>query len=369
MFSSFPSRSLGTSRKKVDMAPNKFLVILILSLLLLTGACGKKMTPISPDAVLPAPVREFRLSQEGDSLVVSWLFPKEDLLGRPLTQLQGFRLQRGEARGVAPQPAGPPEFTLLADIDLAYPREGQVRGEAVAYQDQSLVPGRRYWYRVAAYDQERYLGGWSPVLSRAWDYLPRPPRDLKAQAGDKVVALAWTPVTHLQDGAPIRDLAGYLIYRRSGNGAWLKVTPQAVTPTIFQDVAVLNDVEYDYKVHAARLVGGDLLESLNSPMATALPEDRTPPPPLLNLVAVAQADRVELYWDPSPAPDLAGYRVYRREAGEATFARLTPKLLDRPHFVDIRVTRGKTNVYYVTAVDNSRRANESLPSEEAEAAF
>jgi len=349
------------------MAPYKLLLPLILSLAFLP-ACGKKMTPISPDAVLPAPVREFRVSQEGDSLVVSWLFPKEDLLGRPLTQLQGFRLQRGEARGVEPKD-GPAQFTLLADIDLAYPREGQIKGEAVAYQDQSLVHGRRYWYRVAAYDQERYQGGWSPVLSRAWDYLPRPPRDLKARAGDKVVNLAWSPVTHRQDGAPVRDLAGYLVYRRSGDGAWLKVTPQPVAPTTHQDLAVLNDVEYDYQVHSARLVGGDLLESVDSPMATALPEDRTPPPPILSLVAVAISEGIGLHWDPSPAADLAGYRVYRRGPGEATFEKLTPQLLTRPHFIDTRAVRGKAYVYYVTAVDKSRRANESLPSEEASVAF
>ncbi|MBM4275228.1 MAG: hypothetical protein FJ134_12315 [Deltaproteobacteria bacterium] len=344
-----------------------YALIIIVPLILVAG-CGKKATPISPDAVLPGPPREFRVSQEGESLVVSWLFPKEDRLGRPLTQLQGFRLQRGEVRGVAPQPIGP-EFTLLADIDLAYPREGQVKGEAVVYQDQALVPGRRYWYRVAAYDQERYLGGWSPVLTRAWDYLPRPPRDLKALAGDKAVALAWSPVTHLQDGSPIRDLAGYVIYRRSGDGAWLKVTPQPVGPTTFQDVAVLNDVEYDYQVHAARQVGGDLLESVASPMATALPEDRTPPPPLLNLVAVATSEGIGLHWDPSPATDLAGYRVYRRGPGEATFEKLTPQLLTRPYFVDTRAARGKAYTYYVTAVDNSRRANESLPSEEAGTSF
>jgi hypothetical protein len=338
--------------------------LIIFFLLILAAGCGKKLYPIPPDAVLPAPPREFRVSQEGDALVVSWLFPKEDLMGRPLTQLQGFRLQRGEARGVEPK-EGPAQFALLADIDLAYPREGVVKGEAVVYPDRTLVPGRRYWYRAAAYDQERYLGGWSPVLSRAWDYLPRPPRDLKAQAGDKAVNLAWSPVTHLEDAAPVKDLAGYLVYRRSGDGAWLPVTPQPVSQTTFQDLAVLNDVEYDYKVHAARRVGGDLLESVDSPLATATPEDRTPPPPLLNLVAVPTSEGIGLHWDPSPAPDLAGYRVYRRGPGEATFEKLTPQLLTRPHFVDTRAVRGKHYTYYVTAVDNSRRANESLPSEEA----
>ena len=73
---------------------------------------------------------------------------------------------------------------------------------------------------------------------------------------------------------------------------------------------------------------------------------------------------VELRWEPSPAKDLAGYRVYRRQAGETRFSLLTPTLVKKPYYVDDRVSRGETYYYYVTAVDNSKRANESLPSEE-----
>ena len=66
----------------------------------------------------------------------------------------------------------------------------------------------------------------------------------------------------------------------------------------------------------------------------------TPPPPLLGLLAVATDQGVELHWDASPAPDLAGYRVYRRGPGEAGPALLTPKLLTKPYFVDSQVTTG-----------------------------
>jgi fibronectin type 3 domain-containing protein len=110
-----------------------------------------------------------------------------------------------------------------------------------------------------------------------------------------------------------------------------------------------------------------LLASLDSPLQAAKPVKLTPPPPLLNLVAVATDQGVELHWEPSPVPeaDLAGYRVYRREPGAAQPVLLTPKLLTKPYFVDFQVNRGQTYYYYVTAVDSSPRANESLPSEEA----
>jgi hypothetical protein len=344
--------------------PHK-LLLLLLALLVLAGGCGKKLAPVAPDAVLPAAVREFRLSQEGDALVLSWLLPRENLLGQPLTQIQGCRVLRGEAKGVD---AGPPpvaDFVVLADIDLAYPRVAEIAGDKVIYQDRNVTPDRRYYYRVAAYDQEKYMGAWSRTLSHAWGTLPRRPQDLKAAPGDRIVRLTWQPVIQLQDGRPFRDLAGYRVYRRTGEEAWIKANPGPVTRASFQDVVVLNDVEYSYRVRALRRVGPDSIASLDSRVRTAMPEKRTPPPPVLNLVAVAGKRGVELRWDPSPAPDVAGYRLYRRQEGEVKFLLLTPTLVTRPAYLDESAVRGRIYHYYATAVDNSRRANESIPSEES----
>jgi fibronectin type 3 domain-containing protein len=78
---------------------------------------------------------------------------------------------------------------------------------------------------------------------------------------------------------------------------------------------------------------------------------------------VTTSQGVELRWEESPAPDVAGYRVYRRTTGEEKYTRLTQELAKKPYFVDAQVVRGRTYHYYVTAVDDSPRANESLPSE------
>lgn len=122
-------------------------------------------------------------------------------------------------------------------------------------------------------------------------------------------------------------------------------------------------------IRSVRRLGPDLLLSLDSPVRTVKAQDLTPPPPLLNLVAVPTAKGVELRWDPSPAKDLAGYRVYRRLAGEMQSVRLTLELVTKPYFVDAQAAPGQTYYYSVTAVDDSRRANESLPSEETAASY
>ena len=343
--------------------PSKYLLFLLLCLVLLAGACGKKMTPFAPDRVLPAPVREFRLTQEGDSLVVSWLLPRVNLLGQPLTQVQGCRVYRAAVRGVSPEALGSADYVLYADIDLAYPQQGEVKGEAMLFRDRELAPDHRYYYRVVAYDQGGYLGGWSKTLSQAWGWLPRAPGQLKAVPGDKIVSLSWSPVTALQDGSPVRDLGGYVVYRLSGAGPWIRVTPAPVAQNSFEDVAVLNDVEYTYNVLAVRPLGGDVLASQDSATQKTMPEKRTAPPPVLNILAVATSQGVELRWEPSPVADVAGYRVYRRTAGEEKYTPLTKELITKPYFVDAGVDRGQTYHYYVTAVDDSPRANESMPSE------
>jgi uncharacterized protein len=356
------NRKLKTVSCRLPVLSAKY-VLCLLCFVFLASACGKKMTPYAPDRVLPAPVREFRLTQEGDSLVLSWLLPRENLLGQPLTQVQGCRLYRAAVRGLTPEALASSDFALYADIDLAYPQRGEVQGEAMLFRDRELTPDHRYYYRAAAYDQDGYLGGWSKTLSHAWGWLPRPPAQFDAAAGDKIVNLSWRPVTTLQDGSPVRDLAGYVVFRLSGSGPWLRVTPAPVTANSYQDVAVLNDVEYTYKVVAVRPLGGDLLASADSQTRKVMPEKRTPPPPVLNVLAVPTAQGVELRWEPSPLPDVAGYRVYRRASGEEKYARLTPELIKKPYFVDGRVQRGQTYHYYVTAVDDSPRANESVPSE------
>jgi hypothetical protein len=331
----------------------------------LAGACGRRETPISPDLILPGPVKNFRLTQEGDSLTVSWVFPSQNQLGQPLTQLEGFRLYRCGVPGNSPAAGCAPDFVLLADIDIAYPRAGKIEGDRVVYQDRNLTPGKCYSYRVAAYGQGGGLGSWSPVLSHAWGVLPQAPATLTAEAKDREVRLAWPAVRSLEDGAPARDLAGYAVYRQTDRGDWQRLNPTPLAVNRYQDVAVKNEVEYTYKTRAVRQLGQYTLESPDSPTRTVIPQKFTPPPPLLNLVGAITGKGVELRWDASPAPDLAGYRVYRRSSGEAKPVRLTRELLRQPYFVDSQVSRGQIYYYTVTAVDDSRQANESAPSEEA----
>jgi hypothetical protein len=95
-------------------------------------------------------------------------------------------------------------------------------------------------------------------------------------------------------------------------------------------------------------------------------DDVFPPAVPAGLQAVfsgpGQTAFIDLVWAPVQNVDLAGYNVYRHEAGSAP-VKLNPDLVKDPAFRDTNVSGGKTYFYSVSAVD--ARGNESAKSEEA----
>lgn len=324
--------------------------------------CGKKMAPIPPDSLVPGEVRQFTVRQDGPALRLTWLLPRVNIDNQPLTDIQGFRLFRHQA-SLAASTGCPPDLDLLAVIDLSYPQMGEVSGEVVSYRDDRLEPGKRYFYQVVGFGRGGQAGLPSAILSHAWDILPQAPVALQAQAGDRQVQLSWPQVTQLADGRPFPGAATYQLYRQAPDEGWVLVNQVPLIEPNFLDIGVANDVTYRYRVRAVRKIGSDVLESLDSPIQTAKPVDMTPPAPVLNPVAVRTDKGIELRWDPEREPDLAGYLVFRRSLAEPQFQQITPHMLTQPYFVDAAASRGVTYFYYVIAVDNSRRANRSLPSE------
>jgi fibronectin type 3 domain-containing protein len=342
-----------------------FRLSLMIIFAVIACGCGKKMLPIPPDSLVPGEVRNFTVRQDGNALSLQWLFPRVNIDNQPLTDIQGFRILRCQDSLNAT--AGcPPELKTLAKIDLAFLQAGEVQGEQVRYRDGNLEPGYRYFYQIVGFDRSDHSGLASPVVSQVWDTLPQPPEKLEAQAGDRQVMLTWPPVTLLTNGQPLPGRAAYNVYRETPGSEFALVNRAAVTEAKFQDITVANDITYRYLVRTVRQVGSGSLESLDSPVQTVKPVDQTPPAPVLNLVAVATDTGIELRWEAGREPDLAGYRVFRRSLAEPQFRVLTSKVVAAPYFVDQETAKGVTYYYYVVAEDNSRRANQSFPSETVE---
>jgi fibronectin type 3 domain-containing protein len=71
---------------------------------------------------------------------------------------------------------------------------------------------------------------------------------------------------------------------------------------------------------------------------------------------------IDLIWAPDTDADLAGYNIYRHEAGTAE-QKINSELVKTPAFRDTNVAAGHTYLYSVSAIDF--RGNESAHSPEA----
>ncbi len=76
------------------------------------------------------------------------------------------------------------------------------------------------------------------------------------------------------------------------------------------------------------------------------------------------AHEVDLFWDPSSSPDVAGYNVYRAIQSGGPYMKLNPVLIVSTTYTDATVMSGTTYFYVVTAEDvngvESQSSNEAV---------
>jgi hypothetical protein len=180
---------------------------------------------------------------------------------------------------------------------------------------------------------------------------PAPPVEIVATPKATGIDLSWKPA----GGA-----LGYLVYRRDAAVKnYGKPLQAVVAPAVaMTDATAQLGASYIYAVttvsHRAPLV-----ESAIQSEREVRYVDRYPPPPVTELVALAEQGQVRLIWTGSDAGDLAGYRIYRREGGD--LRRLNVEPVATTEFTDTSVASGRTYVYRVVAIDKT--GNESTPQE------
>lgn len=119
---------------------------------------------------------------------------------------------------------------------------------AMEYLDAAAETGAHYRYVVRALLAEgappRETDGSPEATVLAEDrFAPASPTGLVAVQEASAVRLFWTPNAE-------RDLAGYRLYRRLGEGAWERVGPDPIVEPLFLDEAVAAGVRAAYRVTA-----------------------------------------------------------------------------------------------------------------------
>ena len=198
-----------------------------------------------------------------------------------------------------------------------------------------------------------------------------PPANLTAHLSASGAELTWNAVPVSPNVPAIKY--EYRIYRRdvaTSHDVVAGEVPVSSDPQpSFLDTGFEWEKTYDYRVTVVTVVnrpeGPEQVEGDDSSSVRVVARDVFPPATPTGLQAVfsgpGQKPFIDLIWAGNSESDLAGYNVYRRDAGSEP-VKINSELVKTPAFRDTNVFPGHEYSYSISAVD--ARGNESSRSEE-----
>ena len=381
-------------------------VRVLVALLSLSVACGKKGDPQAPLPRGPNAVSDLAVEQEGDEAVLTFRFPDRLLTGAPLTDLASIEIYRvvnpppalTAARGAGAASAstsaqtgtgavrlpGAAERRAATNVRLAeeaFYRASQKIATLSVLEISRLTQGASVVYRdpvsallarekeptplVYAVVSVRRDGERSPLSNLAAltpEVAPEAPVLLPAIPEEGRVCLEWLAPDKDVLGRPVA-VGGYEVYRRilPQEEYESPLNSRPVTETVFIDTTAPYEAPIVYTVRAT-LATNPKVEGLAAEELAFRYRDIYAPAPPTRLDALSEGSLVRLIWAPVDAPDLAGYVLYRAE-GKGAPARLAKEPIVDTFFTDASAQQGKRYRYAVRSID--RAGNESVPSAEA----
>ncbi len=327
------------------------------------GGCGYKTMPVPPQEIVPAPITDLRYELDEKGVTLSWTWPARTVRGDTLTDLSEFLLYRAVVPAdsyceTCPLPFGDPVVISGGVVSVDAQRRG-------TYKATLLRPGHLFFFKI------RSRAGWwaesgdSNIVSFLWDMPPAKPADLTTRSGPDRIILSWAPVTTHMDGTVIEEPVAYQVYRSQGGGPFVPVG-ELQENTGFVDADVLHGRKYLYKVQAVtRYPKGRVGGGITAPVA-GIPLDRTPAAAPAGVEGIRTATGVKIIWSAVPGDDVAGYRVYRRLAGEKSPTLIGQVKATTLIFDDPEPPGAESWFYSVSTVDRAEPANESARSPEVE---
>ncbi|MEJ5228196.1 hypothetical protein [Thermodesulfovibrio sp.] len=220
------------------------------------------------------------------------------------------------------------------------------------YDDNTVIGGTAYFYRIRSVGQRGDLGSPSRVMmAQPSSDNPPKPEGLKADVGRTRIRLTWNPVKF--------PVAGYFIERRaSGSEKWSRLNGRLVPETLYDDeLGQQNSGRISYRVIA---VSFDSLESKPSETVEVTLRDTIPPPsPIINSI-IGDNGRVTIEFEPSiPEEDSFQFIVLRSASAEDTGIVISePLSTDKRKFEDIMVEPGNDYWYRLVAIDRAGNRSE-----------
>ncbi len=346
--------------------------VCLLALAAALGGCGKQGNPVPPFRAVPAKTADLKVRQQDGRILLDFNFPQTTAAGTALGGISAVEVW--EALQPAPREGKP------APLDARVFQAAAVLKLTVGQKDLATATfGSRILIPIPLPEAPAATPAAPATAARYYAVRTVGPTGEKSDFSNQVALVPGTPpaaperlsVTGRPDGVLVEwsgtdGATGYNIYRRGADERSLgqPIHAAAAEERSWVDSGARMGQSYIYGVTA--MAGQDpLVESGVASEQEIRFQDRFPPPPPLELVALAEGGRVRLIWRTSEAEDLAGYLVYRRGA-EGDFERLTDQALQETEYIDATASPGQTYSYRVTAVDQI--GNESGPGAEVRAA-
>ena len=331
--------------------------------------------PQPPSLNLPQTVADLQAARTGNQVDLRWTMPRRSTDQILLKEPIHVRVCRTEA--------APPNCAQAAELYVLPGVGGSFHDQLPAAEASGQPRALRYYLELmnargrsaGASNRAAVVAGAAPAAVDA----------LTADLHKNGVLLHWTALPG--DETPVR-LRRHLVAAANGKSGPLPaedpteqnlmVTAGALKGHALDKATHVGNV-YEYRAQRIAHVSVDgstveLAGPLSAPVRIEVRNVFAPDAPQ-GLVAVAATDSagrqsIDLSWQPNAEADLAGYIVYRAEAG-SDWQRVSPdELLPGPAFRDRRVLPGHSYRYAVSAVDQSghashrsAEASESTPEE------
>ena len=343
-----------------------FAIALVLGL---APSCGTPGPPLPPSLELAQPVSDLRAARQGDAVTLTWTEPSQTTEKRNITRSQTVEICRsltGMTRCGTP----------IASLPVGRNQARSQRGSLHTYTDHVTPESNSadsFFYAIAVVNPYGRSAGLSnQVTVPAAPALP-PPSEFQAHLEADGVQLSWQAIAHPQPISGMTFL--YRIYRRdveSGVETVAGEVPVAgdTSPSLL-DTGFEWEKTYDFRaLVVTQILTADTperqVEGDATPSVRIVTRDIFPPATPSGLQAVfsgpGQKPSIDLVWSPDTEADLAGYNIYRHEAGSPP-EKINQDLIKSSAYRDEKIISGHGYSYSVSAVDV--RGNESPHSKEA----
>jgi hypothetical protein len=346
--------------------------------------CAAPGAPEPPSLELARPVRDLRATRKGSEVHLTWSVPTETVDHHSFRRVGPTQVCR--TLGVSTR-----ECTPVAEVPTprvltngrTWFRSGGTPGQQApapqaSYTDQlspsleTQSPTSNLVYAVNVVNSYGKSAGLSnEVEVPSAPTLPAP-ENFHADLGAQGVKLTWSAVTTSQNISGLKYK--YRVYRRDvqiGKDSIAGEVPVSAesNPTLL-DTGFDWEKTYEYRLTIITLVGQTSgtaeVEGEDTVPVRVVTHDVFPPATPTGLQAVfsgpGQKPFIDLVWKANSEADLAGYNVYRHEAGQPA-VKINSEIVKAPAYRDLDVMPGHEYFYSVSALD--MRGNESSKSDEA----